>query len=50
MSNAQHAAFEQLLSGWRHHEDLRQSGAPLEQLYHSRKALDEYRFAAATAR
>ncbi len=50
MSNAQQAAFQQLLSGWRRHEELRQTGASFDQLSHSRKILDEYRFVAATAR
>ncbi len=50
MSNAQNAAFEQLLSGWRRHEELRQSGASFEQLLNSRQELDEARLVAASAR
>lgn len=50
MSNAQSAAFRQLLSGWRRHEELRSEGASFEQLTESRKVLDEYRYIVATAR
>lgn len=50
MSSAQHAAFQQLLSGWRHHQDLRNSGGSIDQLSESRRVLDEYRLLAATAR
>lgn len=50
MSNAQNTAFEQLLSGWRRHEQLRTTGASFEQLTESRRVLDEYRYIVATAR
>ncbi len=49
MSNAQKTAFEKLLAGWRHHEDLRSSGASVEELFASRQVLDEYRLEASTA-
>lgn len=50
MSTAQNAAFEQLLAGWRRHEELRQAGVGVDQLSESRRRLDEYRRVAATAR
>ena len=50
MSNEQNTAFKNLLDGWRRHQDLRNSGASIDELFLSRKALDEYRFAASSAR
>ena len=50
MSTAQNTAFEQLLAGWRRHEELRSSGAAVGELSDSRRQLDQYRWVAAVAR
>ena len=47
MSNEQNLVFEKLLSGWRKHQELRDSGASIDQLALSRNVLDEYRLLAA---
>lgn len=50
MSNQQNIAFQKLLSGWRRHQDLRASGASVDQLFLSRQALDGFRHEASSAR
>lgn len=47
MSNAQSAAFDKLLKGWRKHQELKDSGASVDELFLSRSVLDEYRLLAA---
>lgn len=43
-------AFDTLLATWREHQELREAGASLDELYSSRLQLDGARLAAITSR
>lgn len=43
MTTEQRNEFTQLLQTWNAHQDLRQQGAPVAQLFESRAKLDEVR-------
>ncbi len=43
MTQTQEKAFHKLLSTWIRHQDLKSTGAPVAELYHSRIELDEAR-------
>lgn len=50
MTTEQRTAFDQLLHAWLDHQELRDAGAPIADLYQARQKLDGARLAAATAR
>ncbi len=43
MTNEQTAQFQELLKAWNEHQDLRQQGAPVADLFASRNKLDAIR-------
>jgi len=43
MTTTQTAQFERLLKTWNQHQDLRQQGAPVADLFASRSKLEEVR-------
>lgn len=49
MTTKQATEFNELLKTWNAHQDLRQQGAPVAQLFESRAKLDEVRVKAYAA-